>query len=118
MIVAIPTINREFVTLRFGHMTEITFLEIEDGKIVREFIENITMHHAHGEHHHDCSGSHHAHDEHINPRHEAIKQKLQQCDELWYKSLCKNWRERLKEASYSFKRIDEDTLKEIVAKYN
>lgn len=117
MIFAIPTIHQNLLSRRFGHMTEITFLTIEENKIQNETQVAITQRHehdhAHGHHHENrLKHEHHQH----NARHAEIIQQLNNCDELWYKALCKNMRARLQGNSYALKRVNEDTLDEIKAR--
>lgn len=118
MLVAIPTINQKLITRRFGRMTEITFVEIENNEVKNQYAEVIISHHEHEGHHHHAS--HHLHAEHghhekHNNRHQEIKEKICKADTIIYRSLCKNWRERLSDCSTAMRRTNYDLLEEVIA---
>ena len=116
MLIAVPTINNKLISRRFGRLTEISFLEIEENKIIRQFSKPVSPHghdeeHEHGHHHHHNHDHHHG--DH-NQKHDEILEKLSEADVIIIKSLCRNWRERLSAKNARIKSTDGETLEEII----
>lgn len=114
MLIAVPTINNKLISRRFGRLTEISFLEIEENKIIRQYSKPVSPHghdeaHEHEHHHHHD----HHHGDH-NQRHDEILKKLSDADVIIIKSLCRNWRERLATVHARIKSTDGETLDEII----
>ena len=121
MLVAVPTINNKIISRRFGRLTEISFIEIENNRIIRQFSKPVSPHghdddhehgHGHEHHHHE-----HEHDHEHNKRHEEILEKLSVADTIIFKTLCHNWRERLSPLSAKIKRTDFETFEEVVKQF-
>jgi predicted Fe-Mo cluster-binding NifX family protein len=112
MLVAIPTINQKLITRRFGRMTEITFVEVENHSITNQFIKKIVPHPLHQERHlnrnHEYESGMH------KDRHNEIKDNLNEADIIVYKSLCKNWRNRLADSSQKLKRTNNELLSDVL----
>jgi hypothetical protein len=114
MLVAIPTFNKKIVSKRIGRMTEITFIEVLDNTISKQFFEPVSLHHEYEEKlEYSQSHAHHNQDGKHQNRHQEIKEKLCKADILFYKSMCKNWRERLKDCEIKLKRTNNDLLLEV-----
>ncbi len=109
MLIAIPSINSEIITRKFGRMNEIVFVEIENKKVINQFSEKITNDRTCGTHHN------HEHDHtSLNPRHQEIKTKLIKADVVIYKTLCKNWQLRLADTNLSFYRTMNSKISDII----
>ncbi len=107
MLIAIPTINGEIITRKFGRMNEIVFVEIENNKIINQYSEKVTSDRTCGTHdNHDHTS--------LNPRHQEIKTKLVKADAVIYKTLCKNWQLRLADTNLTFYRTITDKVSDII----
>jgi predicted Fe-Mo cluster-binding NifX family protein len=115
MLIAIPTINEKVITKRFGRMTEVTFVELEDHQIKSRYAKAITsgceddQHTGHGKHQHD----------HHSPKHTEIINNLCEADLIVYQSMCKNWNARLSPCNpnlmHTHKELLDDILNELKA---
>jgi|GEM_PF-3078107 len=111
MLIAIPTINEKVVTMRFGRMTEVTYVEVENHEILKQFSKSVGAG-CHDDDHHHSGGHHHDHGD--NDRHTDITNKLCEADLVVYKSMCKNWRARLEACSPPLMRTNSELLTDVL----
>lgn len=107
MLVAIPSIENETITHRFGKMTEVTFLEIENNKVIHQYPETVSSHN-------ECKTSSNESNEKKQKRHQEIKDIICKADLIIYRSLCKNWKARLQDCPKVLRRTNKDLLIDIV----
>lgn len=115
MLVAIPTVNKKVLTRHFGRMTEVTFLKIENHKVVEQFFEKISEHdeHSHNSKHNCDFEKEHSHG-HENKRHQEILSILRKADKIVCKSICKNWEKRLAPYNLPVKKVNSEMLSETI----